>query len=37
MAKTEVDNLSLDELLEAYYAAELLAEEEKAALDEETQ
>lgn len=31
MSKAEVDNLTLDELMEAYYAAMVFAEEEEAA------
>lgn len=36
MSKAEVDNLSLDELFEAYYAAELFSEEEKEASEADT-
>lgn len=33
MSKSEVDNLTLDELMEAYYAAVVFSEEEKAAVE----
>lgn len=34
MSKAEVDNLTLDELMEAYYAAVVFSEEEEAAAKE---